>query len=247
MTEQAGVQFDRAEYESTPGPAECAECQQALAGYYYDVNGQTVCERCRYNIESAHAGGSAAGRLLRAAGAGFVAAILGAALYYVISALSGYEFGLIAIVVGYGVGAAVRWGSNGRGGWVYQTLAIVLTYLAIVSTYIPPIITELSKASETESATTGAQQSSDSAQTLEATPAGTQQEADTEPPPVLFLAAFLLVIAMVAPFLGGFENIIGIIIIGIGLYEAWKLNRRVELTISGPHALASAAVQTIGT
>ena len=52
---------------------------------------------------------------------------------------------------------------------------------------------------------------------------------------------------MVAPFLGGFENIIGIIIIGIGLYEAWKLNRRVELTISGPHALASAAVQTIGT
>ena len=247
MTEQAGVQFDRAEYESAPGTAACAECQQALAGYYYDVNGQTVCERCRYNIESALTDGSPAGRLLRAAAAGFVAAILGAALYYGISALSGYEFGLIAIVVGYGVGAAVRWGSNGRGGWVYQTLAIVLTYLAIVSTYIPPIVTELSKASETEHAPTGAQQSSGSAPTSEATPVGTQQNADTEPPPVLFLAAFLLVIAMVAPFLGGFENIIGIVIIGIGLYEAWKLNRRVELTISGPHALASAPVQTIGT
>ena len=40
---------------------------------------------------------------------------------------------LIAIVVGLFVGRAVRWGSGGRGGRLYQGLAVVLTYLAIVS------------------------------------------------------------------------------------------------------------------
>jgi hypothetical protein len=39
-------------------------------------------------------------------------------------------------------------------------------------------------------------------------------------------------LALAAPFLGGTSNIMGILIIGIGLYEAWKINRRVPL--SGP-------------
>ena len=45
-------------------------------------------------------------------------------------------------------------------------------------------------------------------------------------------------IVLAIPFLAGLENIMGIIIIGIGLYEAWKLNRREALTITGPHAIA---------
>ena len=42
----------------------------------------------------------------------------------------------------------------------------------------------------------------------------------------------VLGLAFAAPFLGGTSNIMGILIIGIGLYEAWKINRRVPL--SGP-------------
>ena len=247
MSDNAGVQFDRAEYETAPGRAECGECKQALAGYYYDVNGQTVCERCRYAIESKLTSGSAAGRLLRATGAGIVAAALGALLYYAIAAVSGYEFGLIAIVVGFAVGTGVRWGSNGRGGWFYQTLAMVLTYLAIVSTYIPPIIAELSKIEETPAATASGEQvpgATPAAQTTETT-----AETPAEPlpaPPFAVMVAIIAVIAIAAPFLAGFENIIGLVIIGIGLYEAWKLNRRTELTISGPHALASQPAATVG-
>ena len=247
MSDDAGVQFDRAEYETAPGQAACAECSQPLAGYYYDVNGQTVCERCRYAIESKFASGSGAGRLLRAIGAGVVAAALGSALYYAIAALTGYEFGLIAIVVGFAVGTAVRWGSNGRGGWLYQTLAIALTYLAIVSTYIPPIIEELSKVPEAEAAAAPDQpvaEPSAVAQTAETT-ADAQGEALPRPPFAVLLA-IVFVIAIAAPFLAGFENIIGLVIIGIGIYEAWKLNRRTELTISGPHTLASQGAATIG-
>lgn len=47
------------------------------------------------------------------------------------------------------------------------------------------------------------------------------------------LAAFgVLILAL--PFLGGLENIIGLLIIGLGLYQAWVINRRQPLVIEGP-------------
>jgi hypothetical protein len=48
-------------------------------------------------------------------------------------------------------------------------------------------------------------------------------------------------IACIAPFAAGAQNIVGLIIIGIGVYQAWKLNKRQPLVITGPHALASPA------
>jgi hypothetical protein len=246
MSDGESLQFERAEFEQAPAAAQCAECNRTLTGSYYEVNGQTVCEACRYTIESRLNTGSSAGRFFKAAGAGLAAAIAGAVLYYAISALTGYEFGLIAIVVGFGVGAAVRWGSNNRGGWRYQTLAIVLTYLAIVSTYIPPIIEGLRTMStataEAQVAPGDAEKPQEGAAAV--TPAavsspGDTQQADTPPTFRDFALSLLalLAIACVAPFFAGFQNIIGIVIIGIGLYEAWKLNRRTEITITGPHML----------
>jgi len=44
----------------------------------------------------------------------------------------------------------------------------------------------------------------------------------------------VLVLAMVLPFLAGIQNIIGLAIIAIGLYEAWKINKRVTPVIAGP-------------
>jgi hypothetical protein len=240
MTASDGLQFERAEFDQTP-TTECAGCKAPLANYYYDVNGRTVCEKCRYAIEASLNHGSALGRVGRAFGAGLVAAILGSALYYAIAALTGYELGLIAIVVGFGVGSAVRWGSGGRGGKGYQALAIALTYLAIVSTYIPPIIQEFRKIQSEESAE--AAKSSPPAEAT-ASPSTPPVEVKQAGPLVTVLALlFLLALACVAPFLGGLQNIMGLVIIGIGLYEAWKLNRHTPVTITGPHALARPPVQ----
>jgi hypothetical protein len=61
----------------------------------------------------------------------------------------------------------------------------------------------------------------------------------------LFALAALLLIVCAAPFLAGLQNVIGIVIIGIGMYEAWKLNRRLPLVITGPHALASSGAAAI--
>jgi hypothetical protein len=47
------------------------------------------------------------------------------------------------------------------------------------------------------------------------------------------LALFGLFVLAI-PFLGGFENILGILIIGFGLYQAWKINAYRPLVTEGP-------------
>jgi hypothetical protein len=251
MSEGEGLQFEKAEFENAPAQAQCAQCNRALLGSYYEVDGQTICEACKYTIESRMTEGSGAGRFVRATGAGLVAAALGATLYYAIAAISGYEFGLIAIVVGFGVGSAVRWGSNGRGGKRYQALAMALTYLAIVATYIPPIVQGFREgAAETAAVEPTAADGAPSA--VPAAAAAPSEAADTaegEPTgalPMLIAVVLIVAIACAAPFLAGFENIMGIVIIGIGLYEAWKLNQRTTVTITGPHAISHAPVGPTG-
>ena len=253
MSEGEGLQFDKAEFENAPEQAQCAQCHRALIGSYYEVDGQTVCEACKYTIESRMTEGSGAGSFVRATGAGLVAAALGAALYYAITAISGYEFGLIAIVVGFGVGSAVRWGSNGRGGKRYQALAMALTYLAIVATYIPPIIqgfregaAETAAVGPAEAADDGAPSAVPAAAAARSETADTPEGEPTGTLPTVIAVVLILAIACAAPFLAGFENVIGIVIIGIGLYEAWKLNRRTEVTITGPHAISHSSVRTTG-
>jgi hypothetical protein len=113
------------------------------------------------------------------------------------------------------VGKGVNWGSGRRGGALYQALAMVLTYVAIVSTYVPAVLD-------------GLRQSPDAPNPL-----------SHGIPGLIFFALFMLAL----PFLAGLENVIGIIIIAIGLYEAWKINKRVSLTITGPfHAAFRPAV-----
>jgi hypothetical protein len=55
------------------------------------------------------------------------------------------------------------------------------------------------------------------------------------------LIAYVLVfgIAFASPFLGGADNLMGLVIIGIALYEAWKLNRGVA--VSGPFRVGAVA------
>jgi len=45
------------------------------------------------------------------------------------------------------------------------------------------------------------------------------------------------VIAMATPFLAGVENVIGILIIGFALYEAWRMNAYQPLVVEGPFKL----------
>jgi hypothetical protein len=229
--------------EPATGPAApaCDRCQKPIAdAYYYEVNGQVVCRPCKTALAQPPAGNSAS-RMLRAMAFGIGGAVVGAGIYYAILALTGYEIGLVAIAVGWLVGRGVQKGSEGIGGWAYQALAVGLTYLAIVSTYVPFILKAVGESQAAATAVTpdsaGANQAALAAVTPDPT-VGADTSAATLTAGTLALGvAALLALAAAAPFLAGFENAIGILIIGFALYQAWKMNRRVPLAIQGPFAV----------
>jgi hypothetical protein len=46
-------------------------------------------------------------------------------------------------------------------------------------------------------------------------------------------------ICITAPFFSGLENIIGFLVIGFALFEAWKINKKTLLRITGPFSIGS--------
>jgi hypothetical protein len=197
------LQFERAEYTGGSTGPTCCTCQQPAIPEYHQFNGRVFCTSCRFQIEHSMEQLHQSGSLGRAFLFGLGAAAVGSLIFYAVSALTGYEFGLIAVLVGWMVGKAVRKGSGSTGGWRYQALAMALTYISIVSTAIPGIV------ASAHSAQTG---------TIE-------------------FYLFVFAVALASPVLGGLRNILGIIIIGIGLWEAWKFNRRVEVKFTGPFSV----------
>jgi hypothetical protein len=200
----SGLQFDRAEPVSSASTADCVACASPLAGRYYTINGHSVCPSCTEAHRMAVQEPSSQD-YLRALLYGAGAALAGTAVYFAILAISGYEIGWIAVAVGWLVGKAVHKGSRGIGGRKLQVIAVVLTYLSIVGSYVPLILK-------------GAMEN---ARSLE-----------------LLSLVFIFGYSLVLPFLQGFGSILSLFIICIGLYEAWKQNRRVPMTFEGPFEIA---------
>lgn len=192
------LQFDRAEYSS---PAQsgvvCTQCRQPVVQSYYAVGGRVICSRCREERERI-ATSSGFTRLLRAFGAGLGVAVAGSAVYYGIRAATGYEFALIAIAVGWGVGRAVQWGSGERGGWPYQIMAILLTYASIACNYVPDFWKLAPKAN----------------------------------------IVLMVLLSLMVPFVMGVQNIVGLLILFFGLFEAWKMTKRRNEEVTGPFSVA---------
>lgn len=242
------LQFDKAEFDSGDEGLTCAHCQRPILDAYYEVNGQTTCVDCRSHVETLRTQGSPAGRVVKAAVLGSIGGLIGAGVYYAIAATTGYEFSLIAIGVGILVGVGVRMGSGGAGGRGYQFLAAALTYIAIVSTYLPLLVQEITQAGEEMTVQDGQEEQATSAEV-------TQAEDDTEVTTAMIVAYVFVLgfIAFAAPFLALFEGagaVMGLIIIGIGVYQAWRINAYHPLEVEGPFELdartSSAPAPTFG-
>ena len=245
------LQFDRAEFSgSSEGPS-CAACQVPIGSTYYAAGGKVFCPTCREQWYQRTVEGSGAGRFLRALFLGIPAAAVGSAVYYAITVLTGYELALVSIGIGLVVGGAVRRGSNGRGGWAYQTLAVVLTYCSIASANLPYLFHALREHATDESAAVSTASPGSKTNDAGAVAADAPQrdamrrtafsDAGSGPFRLAIALGALFALALAAPFLAGVKNFMGIVIIGIGLYEAWKMNRRANLEMTGPHELAPAA------
>lgn len=208
-----GMQFEHAEF-SAPTPAQsCANCQGPAAPEYFELNGKVFCRACRQGIGASLEKLRTSGSLGRAFLYGLGAAALGSIAFYAISAITGFQFGLIAVVIGFGVGKAVRKGSGSLGGRRYQIMAMLLTYVSIASTNVPPIVRFMSERGHGGLAPGG------------------------------LLPLFGLALAL--PILNITRDFLGIIIIGIGLWEAWKFTREVKVEFKGPFTLAPPATAAL--
>jgi hypothetical protein len=129
------LQFDRV---ASPLPSlTCAKCSRAVTTYYYTVDDASICSSCKRSLETEKSRRQTG--LLRAAGYGAGAAVAGAAIYYGVIAITNLEIGIVALLIGYMVGHAVRSGAGG-GGRRFQVLAAALTYLSVGMAYSPLVL-----------------------------------------------------------------------------------------------------------
>jgi hypothetical protein len=236
------MQFDKVELATPAEPQSCRLCQRPIEGEYFEIARNVICGACAGGLAGSKQGRGAFGRALLY---GVGAALLGTIAWYAIVKIADRPFGPLAIGVGLFVGIAVKKGARGLGGWRYQALAMVLTYVSIITaSYVPLVINGIVEASAEKGAAISAGSPGQApGEAPAAAPedfAGPSNDGTARPKAseksgagaVVLAFGLVLGLAFAAPFLGGTSNIMGILIIGIGLYEAWKINRRVPL--SGP-------------
>lgn len=253
------LNFDRVDATVTPAGVTCGTCAKNIPDAYFQVDGQVACATCKDARAAADARPHTKEALMAALLFGGGAAILGSIVWFTVAKITGLEIGLVAIGVGIFVGRAVHRGA-GRGGRRYQVLAVALTYLSIVASYVPDVAeglikgpsAEQGKAEQGKAEQGKAEQDKAEQGKAEQGKAGGKAEAgtakNTAAPKndlhpfvaLLLLGGVILAIAIAAPFLAGVSNILGLAIIAFALWEAWRVNRHKAAVIAGPYQVAAA-------
>lgn len=241
------LQFDRVVTEARPSSppsnlaVTCTACQALVETEYYDVNGNVVCGSCRSAIEAAAETPRGMIPLITAGVFGLGAGIVGAAIYYAVIAITSFEIGIVAILIGYMVGYAVRKGVRGRGGLRFQVLAAALTYAAVGLAYTPIVVKAAIDAERTaRMAASPATSSSDAVAAADSTRAETTRPGWGSLLPALALltamVAALPVLAVVGSLPGG---VITALIIFVGMRQAWKMTGAPWLQVLGPYRVGA--------
>jgi hypothetical protein len=227
--------FDVVDAVTPVGTAPCAECRGPIVDTYYEADEGVICASCHPRVASSATNAAGHGRFSRAFAFGLAAAAIGAAIYFGVLAATGREVILVALLVGFLVGKAVRVGARGRGGRRFQWLAVALTYLAIATTYVPFVLKGFNRGSAL--ATTDIVSPAIGGETFLAV--GTPPAATDLPVPTLGVSAVglgaLLLLAIAAPVLEGLGHIVTLAVIVCALAQAWRMNRRVDVVITGPY------------
>jgi hypothetical protein len=219
------LQFRRAQpIDSAEPPAgkSCAACKQLVAGEHYQVRNQVICASCAAKIRAGQQSQKPV-PLFRAVIYGVGAALAGCILYAIPLAM-GFQIGIVALVVGYMVGKAIRHASYGTGGRAQQVLAVVLTYLAISASIVPALVFMGVK----QGAARAAQKKPPEVQPVKPLPSAGK------------MAAGVALLVVISPFLqlksSPVGGLISLFILFIGLQRAWVLTARHEIIVTGPYS-----------
>jgi hypothetical protein len=243
------LQFEQAEFETPAADRpSCTVCHQPIPHEYYEINGKVMCPPCRQGVEAAFRGGSPLARFLKAMVFGTAAAVVGAVIYHVSIKMTNYNLALVSILVGFIVGKAVRKGTGNRGGWPYQLLAVFLTYTSIGLTLASVNIPEWLKEQAPKP-----KQAPAAEKPAKADPKAEAKAQEPDPAPVAppgrsaLVAAviFLIILTYALPILDVVIGPIAGLIYAFALWEAWKINRPIQLVFNGPFRLAQAGLEEL--
>jgi transcriptional regulator with XRE-family HTH domain len=242
------LQFDRVTSESSSSAAPsklaviCSGCGTSIETEYFEVNGKIVCGRCRGALESMAETPRGIGPLIIAGGFGLGAGVVGAVIYYAVIAIAHLEIGIVAILIGYMVGYAVRKGARGRGGRRFQILAVALTYASVGLAYTPVVLGTLD-ADRTAQNAAATSSSGPAAEAAASGPAPTaKQSGGRLLLALVFLSAFIAALPVLVV-LGSFPSgLISAIIIFVGMRQAWRMTGAPLLQILGPYRVGAAPV-----
>jgi hypothetical protein len=226
------LQFQRAEYAGA-GP-DCSFCKKAAGPSYYLVGRGVACPGCCEQLRRLQTKPERS-VMLRGVLYGLGAAIAGSILFALIS-LTGFQFSIVAILVGYMVGKAMMRATHGRSSRACQVMAVVLTYGAITTSYLPMMISTAMK----EHKAGGKKAAASDIQDAKRRPRNPGAAAAGLGVAIVFLIGF----SMVLPFLmlasSPLAGLINLVIIFIGLRSAWRLTKPFGTPLLGPYTGAPA-------
>jgi hypothetical protein len=242
------LQFDRVVTESAPDakPREptvvCTACHATIPTEYFHVNGNVFCGRCRRTVEAFAETPRGVVPLATAGVFGLAAGVAGAAIYYAVIAIAHLEIGIVAILIGYMVGYAVRKAARARGGLRFQVLAVALTYLSVAFAYTPLVFEQARAGRNAENE----QASSITDGRPDVTTSGVRQQPSGARSLVgwVLLAGFIAALPVMM-IVGSFPSgLISAFIIFIGMRQAWRMTGAPSLEILGPYRVGAEAAPT---
>lgn len=255
----APLQFDRVQAGKTdagtaaaPRGVVCQSCGAAIRTNYFSLGEASICGLCRANFEESVEQSRSWPTFFKASLFGLAASIVGAIIYYGVIAITNFEIGLVAILIGYMVGFAIRKGALGFGGRRYQFLALALTYLAVSLAYVPlafQAVGDEEKPGDTtvvhaKPAIPGPEPDA----TAEITATRIPLTDEPEPAKPLTVSGFFKALGALAVVFLGLpviaiiysmpQGLISALIIGFGLRQAWRMTAEIPLEVTGPYRVS---------
>lgn len=242
----AELSFDKATYATKTdagGGAPCAHCNGPLGEQYWQWQSRPVCASCRTKLSDMLVASQSKKSFGRAVLFGGLTALGCGTAYAIFVARMDYQLALVTIGIAFLIAKVMRRCSAGVGGRKYQVLAVGLTYLASAMGYVPSVYAGLAGSSDekTPAAKTSTPSTAASAPATSET-ASQSAEDHVGIGGLLAAIALLFAITLAAPVLTATQAPMGLLIVGFGLWEAWKLSRGLPLSLDGPYRVAPAPV-----
>jgi hypothetical protein len=226
-----GISFDRAAYaDKREGGPPCANCSRPLGEQYWQWQTRPICGDCRGRLTELLAESQSSKSFGRAALLGGGTALACGVGYAVFVAVTHIQLALVTIGIAFVVARVIRRCSGGIGGRKYQILAVALTYVASAMGYAPGVYGGFKSAAAEHSSSS--RSSSATSTDDDGAPSDHRRGG---PGATLTALALFFAFTLAAPVLAATEAPIGLLIVGFGLWEAWKLSRGLPLTLDGPY------------